>query len=150
MHKKHIFVGAVSIILIVLLLVLVAYSIKEHDTQYPFANLTVEQVIGVTAYFGNLEFFSPYDLSRTEISELVKELRKIVLYDEVDYTKYSSYQTLMFRIKMSNGECVCIAACSPIFIINEIGFMSDVRQCNVVGDIYWDCVEKIKNSSAKG
>lgn len=120
---------------------------KKDNLQRPFADLTDEQVISVEAHFGNPEVFLPYSLSREEISELVKSLKEIILYREIDYKEYTCFQTLMFEVSTSNGECFCIAACGQIFIINKVGYETDSRLSSPVDDLYLDCVVKIRNSS---
>lgn len=148
-NRKKIYIVTALLICSALLIIIVNYMNGNQNGRVPFNDLDPEEIVSIKAHYGSEDKFPIYELSAEEVEILVQYLKDVVLYTKADYMQYGGSLSLMFTIEMVNGDKVQISASSPLFIIDQVGFESDPVQCNKIGDLYWDCVEKIRAASGQ-
>lgn len=79
-----------------------------------------------------------YTLSLEDQELLVAYLQQLELGEPVsNYLDYDGVTGRMFLLHMKSGNTINVAASSPLFIVDDIGYYCNYDVCHAISDIYW-------------
>ena len=126
------------LILIILLALIIVSLIFLFWPQYPFADLEcgdIDQILICPDFCASF-----YTVPDDAISELVAVLKNVTIYP---YRKHKFWKELtglqypMMILQTTDGSLIHIAACNPVFIINDIGYYTEYEACQAIRDTYF-------------
>ena len=123
--KKQITVIVITCILILSVIGVVLFIVRGKK---PYKNLDTAQIASATVRL------SPPDktIQITDINELVKHLKDVVIYNKDNsYTEYSG-QGVIFTLTMSDGMQTEIMAYNPFLVIDGVGYKTKYEPCEAL------------------
>ncbi|RKI94358.1 hypothetical protein D7V94_01135 [Parablautia intestinalis] len=124
MKRKTIIISLICILSAVIIVMVTAV----FRGRKPYKNVDSSQIVSATVRL------TPPDktIQITEVTELVKLLKDVVIYNEDNsYTEYSG-QGVTFTVTMADGTQTSIMAYNPFLVIDGVGYKTKYEPCEAL------------------
>lgn len=112
-------------------------ALEETAIEEEPLSLPLSEVKNVVLY--SMTAVKQQELSESEKAEVLEALADV----EWSGTGTQSYLDndggvgKMFRLELEDGREIDFSACSPFYIIDELGYKSEYRVCQAISKVYW-------------